>query len=199
MMRDISIVLPTPGLPVTRTFNPAPAKTYNRTGVRDDRAFVCLCLQWQHRGKFMAPFILLIVLAVAFWLSGRVGVAAFQAPSFILRAALGIMFFLTASAHWGKRRPDLIRMVPPALPRPDLLVTMTGLLEILGAIGLFVPRTARVACVCLALLLVALFPANVRAAREHLTIAGRRVPSLLVRSLMQLVFVATLIAAAWLK
>jgi len=47
-------------------------------------------------------------------------VAAFQDPSFVLRAALGIMFFLTASAHWGKRRPDLIRMVlPSAFSRPD--------------------------------------------------------------------------------
>jgi uncharacterized membrane protein len=90
-------------------------------------------------------------------------------------------------------------MVPPAFPRPDLLVTMTGVLEILGAIGLFVPSTARLVCICWALLLVALFPANIHAARQHLTIAGRRVPRLPVRSAMQLVFVATRIAAAWLR
>ena len=90
-------------------------------------------------------------------------------------------------------------MVPPAFPRPDLLVTLTGVLEILGAIGLFVPSTARLACICLALLLVGLFPANIHAARQHLTIAGRRVPGLPVRSAIQLVFVATLIAAAWLR
>jgi len=50
-----------------------------------------------------------------------------------LRLALSGMFLLTASAHWGKRRPDLIRMVPSVFPRPDLLVTFTGVLEILGA------------------------------------------------------------------
>jgi uncharacterized membrane protein len=147
----------------------------------------------------VAPFILLVILVVTFWLAGLVGVAAFRDPSFVLRAALGIMFFLTASAHWGKRRPDLIRMVPPTLPRADLLVTVTGALEILGAIGLFVPSTARAACICLALLLVAVFPANIRAARQNLTMAGRRVPSLPVRSAMQFVFIAALIAAAWLK
>jgi uncharacterized membrane protein len=147
----------------------------------------------------MAPFFVLVIAAAAFWFVGRAGVAAFQDPGFVLRAALGLMFFLTASAHWGKRRPDLIRMVPPAFPRPDLLVTLTGVLEILGAIGLFVPSTARLACICLALLLVALFPANIHAARQHLTIAGRGVPGLPVRSAMQLVFVATLIAAAWLR
>lgn len=87
-------------------------------------------------------------------------------------------------------------MVPSAFPRPNLLVTITGVLEILGALGLFVPETARVACICLALLLIALFPANVRAAHEHLTIGGRPVPGLVVRGFMQLVFIGTLLAAA---
>jgi hypothetical protein len=81
----------------------------------------------------LAPFFVLVIAVAAFWLAGRAGVAAFQDPGFVLRAALGLMFFLPASAHWGKRRPDLIRMVPPASPRPDLLVTLTGVLEILGA------------------------------------------------------------------
>jgi uncharacterized membrane protein len=126
-------------------------------------------------------------------------VAVFQDASFVLRAALAIMFFLASSAHWGKRRLDLIRMVPPVFPQPDLLITITGVLEIIGAIGLLVPRTARAACICLALLLVGLFPANVHAARQHLTFAGRRVPGLPVRGAMQLVFIGTLIAAAWLK
>jgi uncharacterized membrane protein YphA (DoxX/SURF4 family) len=49
-------------------------------------------------------------------------------------------------------------------PRSDLIITATGILEILGAIGLMVPRTWRAAALCLVLLLVALFPANVYAA-----------------------------------
>jgi uncharacterized membrane protein len=109
------------------------------------------------------------------------------------------MFLLTASAHWGKRRADLVQMVPPAFPRPDLLVTITGILEILGVIGLLLPMTARAACICLALLLVALFPANAYAARHRLTFASRPVPSLPVRLAIQLLFMAALIAAAWLR
>jgi len=147
----------------------------------------------------VVPLIVLVVSALAFWVAGKAGVVVFQDPGFVLRAALGIMFLFTASAHWGKRRPDLIRMVPPVFPRPDLLVTMTGVLETLGAIGLFLPKTARAASICLALLLVALFPANIRAAREKLTIAGQGVPSVGVRGAIQLVFIATLIAAAWLR
>ncbi len=42
----------------------------------------------------------------------------------------------------------------------------------------------------MALLLVALFPANVRAAREGLTIAGLPVTPLLPRALLQAVFLA---------
>jgi len=156
-------------------------------------------MQLIQEGDSMAPLIVLVASIVAFWLAGRAGVAVFQDPSFVLRAALAAMFFLTASAHWGKRRPDLIRMVPPVFPRPEQLVTITGILEILGAIGLLVPSTAVLACICLALLLLVLFPANVHAARQHLTIAGRPVPGVPVRSAIQLVFLGTLIAAAWLK
>ena len=114
----------------------------------------------------MAPLLVLVAASIAFWLAGRLGVTAFQHSSTVLRTALALMFLLTASAHWGKRRPDLIRMVPPRFPRPDLLVTISGMLEIAGAIGLVIPSTAPSAAICLALLLVALFPANVHAARE---------------------------------
>jgi len=146
----------------------------------------------------MVPLMVLAVSALLFGLTGRAGVAVFRDLGFVLRAASGVMFLFTASAHWGNRRPDLIRMVPPALPRPDLLVTFTGVLEILGAIGLLVPVTARAACISLVLLLLALFPANIHAARHHLAIAGRPVPSLPVRAAIQLVFIATLLGAVWL-
>jgi hypothetical protein len=67
------------------------------------------------------------------------------------------MFLLTASAHWGKRRQDLIAMVPPAFPRPDLLVTVTGVLEIAGAVGLMLPMGAPYAALGLCFLLLAVF------------------------------------------
>jgi hypothetical protein len=54
-------------------------------------------------GMPVAPFILLVALVVIFWLAGLAGVAAFRNPSFILRAALGVMFSFTASAHWAKK------------------------------------------------------------------------------------------------
>lgn len=130
-------------------------------------------------------------------LTGVLGWSLFDSWHHALRGALAAMFCLTASAHWGKRRPDLVRMVPPWFPRPELLVTATGVLEILGAIGLLIPATAKLAALCLALLLTALFPANIHAARQHLTIGGRPVPAMPLRTVLQIVFLAALLAVAW--
>ena len=136
----------------------------------------------------MAPFIVLIVLFALLSLLGHFHLPFPFGWWTSLRLALAGMFLLTASAHWGKRRPDLIQMVPPAFPRPDLLVTITGVLEILGAIGLMLPSVARYAALGLSLMLLAVFPANVHAARNRLTIGGRQVPALLKRAFLQLVF-----------
>jgi uncharacterized membrane protein len=107
------------------------------------------------------------------------------------------MFLLTASAHWGKRRRDLIAMVPRVFSRPDLMVSATGVCEILGGLGLLIPAVAPVAAACLALLLIGLFPANIRAAREHLTIFGRPATVLSLRALLQLVFMTAVLAAGF--
>lgn len=144
----------------------------------------------------MIPLLVLVVFSLVFYAMGLAGVTAFADPFACLRYALAIMFLVTASAHWGKRRAALVRMVPPGFPRPDMLVTATGILEILGAIGLILHPTARISAICLAILLLALFPANAYAAKNKLTIGGRPVPSLPIRLLLQLFFILCLIAAA---
>lgn len=84
-----------------------------------------------------------------------------------LRGALALMFLVTAAAHFvNPLRTGLIAMIPPGLPGPALLVTITGVLEVAGVIGLLVPDTFRLAAGCLALLMLAMFPANVHAARR---------------------------------
>jgi uncharacterized membrane protein len=88
-------------------------------------------------------------------------------------------------------------MVPTALPHPDLIVTVTGILELLGAAGLLFPATAPAAGVCLAVLLMAIFPANIRAAREHLKIGEGAATALPLRTVLQIVFITALVAAAF--
>ena len=109
------------------------------------------------------------------------------------RGALSEMLLFTAAAPFNAMRPDQIRMVPPSFPRPDLFVTVTGVLEILGAIGILVPRTRRLAGIGLVLLFIALFPANVSATLRDVTLGGRPATALWLRAPMQLFF----IAVAW--
>jgi len=107
------------------------------------------------------------------------------------------MFLVTASAHWGRRRPDLIRMVPRAFGDGGKWVTLTGVAEVLIAFGLQIPKAAIPVAAMAVIMLACIFPANAKAAREGLTIAGRPVPGLGVRLGIQAVFVLALTAAAW--
>ena len=145
----------------------------------------------------MLPFLVLVVVFLLARLLGLAGVHFLDDWLHCLRIALAAMFLLTASAHWGKRRADIVRMVPPSFPRPELLVTLTGIAEIAGAIGLLLEPTATTASICLAVLLISLFPANVYAARHRLTIDGRPVPGLAVRTGLQIIFLAAVIIAGW--
>ncbi len=83
-------------------------------------------------------------------------------------------------------------MVPPFVPAPGLMVTLTGLCEILGAVGLLVPRTRRLASIALILMLVALLPANVHAALSGATIGGAPVTPLVPRVALQGFFIGVL-------
>jgi uncharacterized membrane protein len=120
---------------------------------------------------------------------GALGVDAFSTWQASAAWALAVMFLFTASAHFTKTKEDLIGMVPKAFPRPRLLVFLTGVLEVLGAVGLVVPVTRTFAGLGLILLLVAMFPANVSAARKGRTLRGKPPTPLWLRGPMQLLFV----------
>ncbi|EHR50149.1 putative membrane protein [Saccharomonospora marina XMU15] len=111
-----------------------------------------------------------------------------------LRGGLAVMFTMTATVHFVAYRDDLIAMVPPALPSPSLLVTVTGILEFVGALGLLHRRTAGWAAAGLSLLLLAMLPANIYAALEGLTLGGDPVTPLLPRILQQCLYLAATLA-----
>lgn len=81
-------------------------------------------------------------------------------------------------------------MLPRALGNAMVIVYFTGACEIAGAIGMLISRTRTLAGICLILFLIAVFPANVKAARERLTLAGRPATPLVPRTAMQIVFIA---------
>jgi uncharacterized membrane protein len=88
-----------------------------------------------------------------------------------MRVVLAIFFIGAGIMHFVA--PDAyIRIVPPLLPMPHLLVILSGIAEILGGIGLLVPFTQRAAAWGLVALLVAVFPANIYMAVAHLPAPG---------------------------
>jgi len=118
----------------------------------------------------MAPLLVLLGVfgATIAWLRLRRG-RWLLAPAG--RAAAAAMFVFTGVSHFPLAE-SMAAMVPPAVPAPLLVVYATGVLEILGGIGLLVPRTRRAAAWCLALFLVAVFPANVYAALNRVGLGG---------------------------
>ena len=144
----------------------------------------------------MAPLICLITAFIVFR-AVALGLPYFADWHYALRAALGVMFLLTASAHWGKRRPDLLRMVPEGIGRAGVWVSLTGVAEIGLAIALQIPRLAPWTAAAGVTMLCGLFPANVKAAREHLTIQQKQVLPVVPRLFVQGLFIAALIASVW--
>jgi uncharacterized membrane protein len=123
---------------------------------------------------------------------GALGVAAFATWQYSACYSLAVMFVFTGIAHFNKMKHDLAGMVPAIFPRPMLLVYFTGVLELMGATGLLLPRFRSLAGVCLILLLIALFPANVKAAMTGATLAGKPATPLWLRAPMQLLFIGLL-------
>ncbi|MCX5316590.1 hypothetical protein [Streptomyces sp. NBC_00154] len=103
-----------------------------------------------------------------------------------LRGGLAAMFLLTGGAHFVGMRDELIAMVPPALPAPEVLVTVSGLFELVGALALLWTPTSGPAAGALGLLLLALFPANVYASGTATDWWDQLIP----RTITQLIFLS---------
>jgi len=78
---------------------------------------------------------------------------------------MGAVPLCTGATHFIEpQRSGLEAIVPAIIPRPDLVITLSGLAEFILAVGLFLPRTRRWAAIGAVLMLLALFPANIVAA-----------------------------------
>lgn len=78
----------------------------------------------------------------------------------LARITLAPLFFLAGVVHLLP--PGAFASVMPQIvPYPHGIILLTGVAEILGAIGLFVPRTRALAGAMLALYAVCVYPANI--------------------------------------
>src|SRR3712207_6664790 len=134
----------------------------------------------------------LFVLAISFILLrglGWLGVERLSSWRDAGRYALVIMFLFTGSSHFSSMKYDLAAMIPAPLPNGLWVIYLTGLFEIAGAVGLLVPNTRKLTGICLALLLVGLFSANVNAALNEIPLRGEGATPLWIRTPMQLLYI----------
>jgi uncharacterized membrane protein len=101
------------------------------------------------------------------------------------------LFFTAAGINHFVHPGVYVRIVPPWLPAPALLVQISGICEILGGIGVLLPYTRRFAGIGLIALLIAVFPANVQMAQQPELYADiASAPVLYLRLPLQFVLIA---------
>lgn len=110
----------------------------------------------------------------------------------VTRFGLVALFLFTGATHFAGMKHDFAAMIPPPLTGELWVIYLTGVMEIAGAIGLTIPKVRRLAGICLFLLLVTLFPANVYAAVNSIQFRGSPPTDVWLRGLVQLVLLAAL-------
>ena len=136
---------------------------------------------------------LIATVAAFFWWARR-GVSAFGWLQWALRV-IAVLPLLTSGVLHFTRTALMASTIPPSFPDRPQLVLLTGVLEFAGAVGLLLPAFTRVASACLAVFMIAIFPANVYAANQ--TVGGLHMPSVPIRLAMQVVYILWLLIAGW--
>ncbi|MCB4799550.1 DoxX family protein [Tamlana sp. PT2-4] len=110
----------------------------------------------------------LIVLLLSFLISLFVIKIMNKEYDFILsgRLAMAIMLVFTAIGHFAFTK-GMSMMIPKVIPFKSSFVYLTGIFEILLAIGLLIPKLKTISGWTLIIFLLLLLPANVYAAINH--------------------------------
>ena len=87
------------------------------------------------------------------------------------RWLLALLFVLAGVWHFVNPA-FYLKIMPRYLPYHLELIYVSGAFEILGGVGILIPRLRRIAGVGLILLLIAVFPANVFMFRQELKQSG---------------------------
>jgi len=142
---------------------------------------------------FITTVSLMITLALCV-LVGRAGLSSFGWKQWALRGVVALPLLASGPLHFI-RTALMATIIPPFFPYRPQLVLLTGVLELAGAIGLLLPRFTRLASACLAVLMIAIFPANVYGANQ--TVGGLHLPNVPVRLAMQVIYIVLLLVAGW--
>ena len=88
-----------------------------------------------------------------------------------LRYALAAIYLFIGVVHLVAT-DAMLPLMPDWVPEPRLVIQITGLCELAGAIGLLTDRFRRAAAIGLALYAVCVYPANLKHAFEHIHVDG---------------------------
>ena len=143
--------------------------------------------------RYTLPLLSLSAVAAAFFLAGRFRPLHGKLGAGV-RIAATLPLVLSGTLHLV--RPEVfVTLLPPPFPQRAWLIVLTGLPELLGALGLWVPQARRTASVCLAVFMIAIFPANIYVAGQ--TVGGLPMPQVPVRLAMQAVYIVLILFAGW--
>jgi uncharacterized membrane protein len=137
---------------------------------------------------------ILAAIVAAFFVSARRGLSQFGWMQWALRVVVALPLLLSGLIHFT-RTALLATIIPPFFPHRPQLVLLSGAMELAGAVGLLLPAFTRPASVCLAIMMIAIFPANVYAANQ--SVGGLHMPSISVRLAMQVIYILLLLIAGW--
>lgn len=112
----------------------------------------------------------------------------------VLRGILAICIIIVGILHFVLSEP-FVKIVPNLLPYPLALVYISGFFEILGGIGLLIPTVSWAAAWGLVALFIAVYPANLNMAINHIHLDG--IPDSAWFHAIRLPFQFVLIAWAW--
>jgi uncharacterized membrane protein len=146
----------------------------------------------------MAPYYIttaiLVITVALFFIWERSGLDDFGWPQLVLRVLVALPLLASGPMHFA-RTALYASIIPRFFPYRSQLVLLTGVLELAGAIGLLLPVFRRPASACLAILMIAIFPANVYAANQ--TVGGLHMPSVPVRTALQVIYTLLILIAGW--
>jgi uncharacterized membrane protein len=109
------------------------------------------------------------------------------------KIAMSIMLLFTAMAHFVFTK-GMSLMLPAFIPFKTELVYLTGFIEIICAIGLFIPVSSAMTAWILIAFFILIIPANINAAIQHLdyqkgTFDGSGLSYLWLRIPLQVIFI----------
>ena len=137
----------------------------------------------------MAPLIILIFSFLIFLSVNHLFFQNKLSVSFLGRSAMAVMLVFTGLAHFNQTE-YMVEMLPDFMPYKMEIVYITGIIEFIAAIGLFIKKTVKITTYLLILFYLLILPANIIGSIKQVNLGGMDAgaPYLFFRIPLQILF-----------